>query len=280
VVPGFVRRYPDRALLIVTDVCATYCRHCTRRRIVGTGENSISQDNFELAVKYLRENPSIRDILISGGDPLLLSDDRLEYYISTLRSIKSIEIIRIGTRAPGTIPKRITPELCAMLKKYHPLYMSIHFNHSREITEETKNACAMLCDAGIPLGSQTVLLKGINDRPQVMMKLMQDLLKIRVRPYYIYQCDMAPGTQHFRTSVAAGVKIIQSLRGFTTGYAVPTYVIDAPGGGGKVPINPEYVISKSRKNVIFRNYEGKVFVYSENGKTVQMQELQKTVSLK
>jgi lysine 2,3-aminomutase len=279
VVPGLVHRYPDRALLIITDMCATYCRHCTRRRIVSASEDEISQINFQAAVEYIRENTKIRDVLISGGDPLLLSDDKLEYYIKALREIKSVEIIRIGTRVPGTLPKRITPKLCQMLKKYHPLYISIHFNHYKEITRDTKYACGLLNNAGIPLGSQTVLLKGINDKPSVMMKLVHELLKVRVKPYYIYQCDLAPGTQHFRTTVSAGIKIIQSLRGHTTGYAVPTYVIDAPGGGGKVPINPDYIISKSRKDVLLKNYEGKVFVYSENAKVVQ-QESHNTVSSK
>jgi len=277
VVPGLVHRYPDRVLLIVTDMCATYCRHCTRRRIVGASEEKISKSNFELAVKYIKENTRIRDVLISGGDPLLLSDAKLEHYIKTLRSIKSVELIRIGTRVPGTLPSRITHKLCRMLKKYHPLFLSIHFNHYKEITKETRQACEMLSDAGIPLGSQTVLLKGINDNAAVMTRLMHELLKIRVRPYYIYQCDLAPGTQHFRTSVSSGIKILQSLRGYTTGYAVPTYVIDAPGGGGKVPINPDYVISRSKKDIIIKNYEGKVFVYSENGKT-SPQEVQATIS--
>lgn len=264
-VPGLVHRYPDRVLLLLTDLCATYCRHCTRRRIVGSSEMTISSAKFHSACKYISENKEIRDVLISGGDPLLFSDDKLEYYISTLRAIKNIEILRIGTRVPCTLPQRITPELCAMLKKYQPIYLSIHFNHPQEITEEVRKACNMLADSGIPLGSQTVLLKGINDKTQIMARLMHELLKIRVKPYYIYQCDLAQGTDHFRTSVSTGIKIIQSLRGYTSGYAVPTYVIDAPGGGGKVPISPEYVISKSRKEVIFKNYEGKVFVYPENG---------------
>lgn len=265
VVPGLVHRYPDRVLLIVTDMCATYCRHCTRRRIVGSSEVSISEENFELALKYISENSKIRDVLISGGDPLLLSDSKLEFYLKELRAIKSVQILRIGTRVPCTLPQRITKELCDILKQYNPLYISIHFNHYKEITDEVAKACSMLADSGIPLGSQTVLLKGINDKPQTVMKLMHELLKIRVRPYYLYQCDLAPGTEHFRTSVSAGIRIIQSLRGFTTGYAIPTYVIDAPNGGGKVPINPDYVISRTRKETIIKNYENKVFVYPENG---------------
>lgn len=265
IVPGLVHRYPDRVLLLLTDMCATYCRHCTRRRVVGSSEITISPTNFQSALNYLQENKKIRDVLISGGDPLLLSDDKLERYIKAVRSVRHIEIIRIGTRAPVTIPQRITGHLCKMLKKYHPLYISIHFNHAKEITAEVRTACSALSDAGIPLGSQTVLLKGINDRPAVIHQLMHELLKIRVRPYYIYQCDLAQGTEHFRASVSTGIKIIQSLRGHTSGYAIPTYVIDAPGGGGKIPLGPDYVISKSRKGVILKNYEGKVFVYPENG---------------
>jgi lysine 2,3-aminomutase len=263
VVPGLVHRYPDRVLLLVTDMCAMYCRHCTRRRIVGSSEAVMSDETFELALKYIGGNKKIRDVLISGGDPLLLPTAKLDYYLSRIRSLDNIEIIRIGTRVPVTLPQRVTPELCQMLKKYRPVYLSIHFNHPREITGEVKKACEMLVETGIPLGSQTVLLKGINDKPSIMMKLMHELLKICVRPYYIYQCDLAPGTEHFRTAVITGVKIIGSLRGNTTGYAIPTFVIDAPGGGGKVPIGPEYIISKSRNNIILKNYEGKVFVYPE-----------------
>ncbi|MDI6641417.1 MAG: lysine 2,3-aminomutase [Elusimicrobiota bacterium] len=270
-VRGLVHRYPDRVLLIVSDMCATYCRFCTRRRIVGEKETTISNEDFQQAVKYIRENSAIRDVLISGGDPLLLVDEKLEYYLKTLRAIEHVEILRIGTRVPATLPARVTQGLCDMLKKYHPLYISIHFNHPKEITEESKEACEKLVDAGIPLGSQTVLLKGINDKPEIMKQLMHKLLKIRVRPYYIYQCDLARGTSHFRTSVSVGIRIIESLRGYTTGYAVPTYVIDAPGGGGKVPISPEYVISRSRKGTIFKNYEGKVFVYPENGKVIPVE---------
>jgi len=264
VVSGLVHRYPDRVLLLVTDMCATYCRHCTRRRIVGSSEVTMTEQNFQMVLEYIKKNKKIRDVLISGGDPLLLSDQRLEYFIKKIREIETVEIVRIGTRVPVTLPQRINLELCNMLKKYHPLYMSIHFNHPKEITQEVKNACNLLADSGIPLGSQTVLLKGINDKPEIMIKLMQELLKIRVRPYYIYQCDLAPGTEHFRTPINVGIKIISSLRGFTSGYAVPTFVIDAPGGGGKVPINPDYIISKGRSSIIFKNYEGKIFVYPDN----------------
>ena len=267
-VPGLVHRYPDRVLLLVTDLCATYCRHCTRRRIVGSSETTMSGENFYLALKYIEKNKNIRDVLISGGDPLLLPDEKIEFYLKSLRKIEHIEILRIGTRVPCTLPFRITEKLCSMLKKYHPVYISIHFNHPKEITPEVEKACQMLADSGIPLGSQTVLLKGINDKPDTMKELMHKLLKIRVRPYYIYQCDLAIGTSHFRTPVSAGIKIIQALRGFTSGYAIPTYVIDAPGGGGKIPINPEYVLSRSKKEIILKNYEGKIFVYPENGKPV------------
>jgi len=263
VVPGLVHRYPDRVLLLVTDACAMYCRHCTRRRIVGSSEEPLGERKLEDAIEYIRKNDKIRDVLISGGDALLLSDSKLGSLLKSLRSISHIEIIRIGTRVPITLPQRITKELVTVLKSYHPLFMSIHINHPKELSPEAKEALGMLADAGIPLGSQTVLLKGINDKPAVMMELVHELLKNRVRPYYLYQCDLAAGTEHFRTPVTAGIKIIESLRGFTTGYAIPTFVIDAPGGGGKVPINPEYIISKTRKAVIVKNYQGKVYVYPE-----------------
>jgi lysine 2,3-aminomutase len=261
--PGLVHRYPDRVLLLVTDACAMYCRHCTRRRVVGATEDALSDDELEQALEYIRQHRKVRDVLVSGGDALLLSDAKLDNLLSKLRSIEHVEMIRIGTRVPVTLPQRITPDLIGMLRKHHPLYMSIHCNHPREISPETVRACRMLADAGFPLGSQTVLLKGINDKAAVMMKLMHELLKIRVRPYYLYQCDLAPGTGHFRTPVAAGVRIIEALRGHTSGYAVPVFVIDAPGGGGKVPVSPEYVISRGRKATIIRNYEGKAYVYPE-----------------
>jgi len=262
-VPGLVHRYPDRVLLLVTDQCAVYCRYCTRRRLVGSQERSITQGNFEEVLKYLRTHRKVRDVLLSGGDPLLLENERLEEMLSRLRAIPHIELLRIGTRAPVTLPMRITTGLVRMLKKYHPLMMSIHFTHPREITDAVRRACNELADGGIPLGSQTVLLKGINDKPHTMKKLVHELLKIRVRPYYIYQCDLAMGTEHFRTSVATGVQIIEKLRGHTTGYAVPTFVVDAPGGGGKIPIDPVYMISKGNGKVILRNYEGKTFEYPE-----------------
>lgn len=262
-VSGLVHRYPDRVLLLVTDQCATYCRYCTRRRLVGSNERPITQGNFEEVLKYLRTHKKVRDVLLSGGDPLLLENERLEEILSRLRMIPHIELLRIGTRAPVTLPQRITVGLVRMLKKYHPLMISIHFTHPKEITDAVRRACNELADGGIPLGSQTVLLKGINDKPYVMKKLVHELLKIRVRPYYIYQCDLAMGTEHFRTSVATGIQIIEKLRGHTTGYAIPTYVIDAPGGGGKIPLEPDYVISKEKGKLVLRNYEGQVFEYPE-----------------
>jgi lysine 2,3-aminomutase len=262
-VPGLVHRYPDRVLLLVTDQCAVYCRYCTRRRLVGSNERSITQGNFEEVLKYLKSHRKVRDVLLSGGDPLLLENERLEEILSRLRALPHIELLRIGTRAPVTLPQRITGGLVRMLKKYHPLMISIHFTHPKEITEAVKRACSDLADGGIPLGSQTVLLKGINDKPYIMKKLVQELLKIRVRPYYIYQCDLAMGTEHFRTSVATGIQIIEKLRGYTTGYAVPTYVVDAPGGGGKIPLEPVYLVSRGKGKVVLRNYEGKIFEYPE-----------------
>ncbi len=262
-VPGLVHRYPDRVLLLVTDQCAVYCRYCTRRRLVGSSERSITQGNFEEVLKYLKSHRKVRDVLLSGGDPLLLENERVEEILSRLRALPHIELLRIGTRVPVTLPQRITGGLVRMLKKYHPLMISIHFSHPKEITDQVRRACSELADGGIPLGSQTVLLKGINDKPYIMKKLVHELLKIRVRPYYIYQCDLAMGTGHFRTSVATGIQIMEKLRGHTTGYAVPTYVVDAPGGGGKIPLQPDYVVSKGRGKIVLRNYEGKVFEYSE-----------------
>ena len=262
-VPGLVHRYPDRVLLLVTDQCAVYCRYCTRRRLVGSNERSITEGNFEEVLKYLKSHRKVRDVLLSGGDPLLLENERLEEMLSRLRVLPHIELLRIGTRVPVTLPQRITGGLVRMLKKYHPLMISIHFTHPKEITDQVRRACSELADGGMPLGSQTVLLKGINDKPYIMKKLVQELLKIRVRPYYIYQCDLAMGTEHFRTSVATGIQIMEKLRGHTTGYAVPTYVVDAPGGGGKIPLQPDYVVSRGRGKIVLRNYEGKVFEYSE-----------------
>ncbi|MCX7926623.1 MAG: lysine 2,3-aminomutase [Candidatus Omnitrophica bacterium] len=259
-----VHRYPDRVLLLATESCAMYCRHCTRRRMVGKEDKqTTSLERWQAALEYIRANKKVRDVLISGGDPLVLEDELLEMLLKEIRSIAHIEFLRIGTRVPVTLPQRITPQMISMLKKYAPLWISIHFNHPKEITRRTTIACEMLADAGFPLGSQTVLLKGINDRPSIMRKLMHELLKIRVRPYYIYQCDLVRGTQHFRTPVEVGINIIEKLRGHTSGYAVPTYVIDAPGGGGKIPIGPTYLVSQAKGKYVLRNYEGKVFTYLE-----------------
>jgi lysine 2,3-aminomutase len=263
VAPGLVHRYPDRVLFLVTDRCAAYCRYCTRSRVVsGAGEQHLETD-FAAAINYIREHTEVRDVLLSGGDPLLFSDERLEHILSQLRSIKHVEFLRIGTRIPIFLPQRITGELCAMLRKFHPLWISIHTNHPKEATHEVREACARLADAGIPLGNQSVLLSGVNDDAEVMKELMHRLLMMRVRPYYIYQCDPVKGTHHLRTTVRKGIEIIEALRGHTTGYAVPQYVIDAPGGGGKVPIGPEYVLAHDKQRVIIRNYEGKVFEYPE-----------------
>jgi lysine 2,3-aminomutase len=263
VAPGLVHRYPDRALFLVTDRCAAYCRYCTRSRVVsGVGDQHLETD-FSAALDYLRQHTEVRDVLLSGGDPLLFTDERLEHLLSQLRAVPHVEFLRIGTRVPVFLPQRITPELCAMLKKYHPLWMSIHTNHPKEATAEVREACGRLADAGIPLGNQSVLLRGVNDDAEVMKELMHKLLMMRVRPYYIYQCDLVKGTQHLRTGVRKGIEIIEALRGHTTGYAVPEFVIDAPGGGGKVPVGPAYVLAHDKQRVILRNYEGKVFEYPE-----------------
>ena len=262
-VPGLVHRYPDRVLLIVTDQCASYCRHCTRRRLVGAKLWHMSRPQVDQALTYIAQTPAVRDVIVSGGDPLLLPEDDLEYILRSLRAIPHVEMVRIGTRTPVYLPQRITPELTAMLRRYHPLYINIHFNHPREITAETERACGLLADAGIPLASQTVLLAGINDCPNVMKALMHRLLQTRVRPYYIFQCDLSDGIDHFRTPVSSGIAIIEALRGHTSGLAVPTFVIDAPGGGGKVPIGPQYFISESAERVILRNYQGALATYPQ-----------------
>ncbi|MBP7216269.1 MAG: KamA family radical SAM protein [Candidatus Omnitrophica bacterium] len=258
-----VHRYPDRVLLLATEHCAMYCRHCTRRRLVGDHEESSARSRFDAAIEYIKSNKKIRDVLISGGDPLILEDDEIEKLIQKIRAISHVEFLRLGTRVPVTLPQRIDEKLVTMLKKYSPLWVSIHFNHPKEITKRCKLACDMLSDAGIPLGSQTVLLKGINDRPYIMKKLMHELLQIRVRPYYIYQCDPVRGTQHFRTPVATGINIVEKLRGHTSGYAIPTYVIDGPGGGGKIPIGPAYILSQAKGKYVLRNYKGKIYTYLE-----------------
>src|SRR5476649_1927877 len=262
-VPGLVHRYPDRVLFLVTDRCASYCRYCTRSRVVsGVGEQELELD-FDRAIKYLQEHTEVRDVLLSGGDALLLSDNRLQNLLRRLRAIKHIEFLRIGTRVPIFLPQRITPELCAMLKEFHPLWMSVHVNHPKELTSEVRDALGRLADAGVPLGNQSVLLKGVNDDPATMKVLVQKLLRARVRPYYLYQCDLIQGSSHLRTSVSKGLEIIENLRGHTSGYAIPQYVIDGPGGGGKIPINPNYVVARTPDSIVLRNYKGDIYEYPE-----------------
>ncbi|WP_315165991.1 lysine 2,3-aminomutase [Metaclostridioides mangenotii] len=262
-VPGLTHRYPDRALLLITDQCAMYCRHCTRRRFAGQNDGAQPVDRIDKAIEYIRNTPAIRDVLLSGGDALLMSDDRLEYIIKKLREIPHVEIVRIGSRVPVVMPQRITDNLVNMLKKYHPVWLNTHFNHPKEITPEAIEACTKMVNAGIPLGNQSVLLRGVNDCMHVMMKLVNDLANIRVRPYYIYQCDLSNGIEHFRTPVAKGIEIMEGLRGHTSGYCIPTFVVDAPGGGGKTPVMPNYVISQSYDKVILRNFEGVITTYTE-----------------
>jgi len=262
-VPGLVHRYPDRVLFLVTDRCASYCRYCTRSRVVsGVGEQQL-ETQWEAAFAYLERNPQIRDVLLSGGDPLVFSDERLDRILTRLRAIPHIQFLRIGSRIPIFMPQRITPELCAMLKKHHPLFMSVHTNHPRELTSEVRDALGMLADAGIPLGNQSVLLRGVNDSVEVQKDLVHKLLMCRVRPYYLYQCDLINGSSHFRTPVADGIAIIEGLRGHTSGYAIPQFVIDGPGGGGKIPLNPQYIIDTAPGKVTLRNYEGAVFDYPD-----------------
>lgn len=260
-VPGLVHRYPDRVLFLVTDRCASYCRYCTRSRVVsGVGEQQL-ETQWEAAFKYLEETPTIRDVLLSGGDPLLFSDDKLDRVLTRLRKIPHIEFLRIGTRIPIFLPQRITPQLCLMLQKHHPLFISIHTNHPRELTSEVRDALGRLANAGIPLGNQSVLLRGVNDTVEIQKCLVQKLLMCRVRPYYLYQCDLIHGSSHLRTPVADGVNIIEGLRGHTTGYAIPQFVIDGPGGGGKIPINPNYIVDTSAQRITLRNFEGRIFDY-------------------
>ena len=262
-VPGLVHRYPDRVLMLINTQCASFCRFCTRSRLVGDSHHQFSNKDYQQQIDYISANPVIRDVLLSGGDPLILPPAVLESILQRLRSIPHVEVIRIGSRVPVFLPMRIDNELCSMLSKYHPLWMNIHFNHPKEITPEVQQALARLANAGIPLGSQTVLLAGINDCPQVMKKLLHTLVQHRVRPYYMYQCDLVPGTSHFRTPVGTGMHIMENLRGHTSGFAVPTYVIDAPQGGGKVPIAPQYMISQSDQSVVVRNYEGLITAYAQ-----------------
>lgn len=262
-VPGLVHRYPDRVLFLVTDRCASYCRYCTRSRVVsGVGEQELELD-FDRAIDYLKQHTEVRDVLLSGGDPLMLSDKRLGDLLRRLRAIPHIEFLRIGSRIPIFMPQRITPELCAALKEFHPLFMSVHVNHPKELTLEVREALGRLADAGIPLGNQSVLLKGVNDDPELYKILVQKLLRCRVRPYYLYQCDLIQGTSHFRVPISKGLEIIEGLRGHTTGYAVPQYVIDGPGGGGKIPINPDYVLAQTGDRIVLRNYKGEIFEYPD-----------------
>jgi lysine 2,3-aminomutase len=262
-VPGLVHRYPDRVLLIATNYCSVYCRYCTRARMVGGSMEARTARGWWRAVDYIEEHPEVRDVLISGGDPLIFEDGVLEPLLARLRRIPHVEILRIGTKVPAVLPQRITPSLVRMLKKYHPLFMSIHFTHPDELRPEVEKACAILANAGIPLGSQTVLLRGINDDTETLKTLFQGLLRMRVKPYYLYQCDPVTGSTHFRTSVSKGMELIESIRGHTSGYAVPTYVIDAPGGGGKIPIYPETVLGRSMGRLLLQNYEGKSYGYPD-----------------
>lgn len=261
--PGLTHRYPDRVLFLITDQCSMYCRHCTRRRLAGETDGARSMDDIKQCIEYIRKNPVVRDVLLSGGDCLLVDDEILEYIFSELRKIPHVQIVRMGSRTPVVMPQRITDDLVNMLKKYHPVWLNTHFNHPKEMTPEAMEALRKLADAGIPLGNQSVLLRGVNDCPHIMRDLVHDLVRNRVRPYYIYQCDLSLGIEHFRTSVAAGINIIEGLRGHTSGYAVPTFVVDAPGGGGKIPVMPQYIISQSQDKVILRNYEGVITTYTE-----------------
>lgn len=261
--PGLTHRYPDRVLFLITDMCSMYCRHCTRRRFAGQKDDESPSERIEKCLAYIEKTPEVRDVLLSGGDALMVSDEKLDYILGRLRKIPHVEIVRLGSRTPVVCPQRITDHLCETLKKYHPLWMNTHFNHPNEMTPEASAALAKLANAGIPLGNQTVLLRGVNDCVHVMKKLMHVLVMNRVRPYYIYQCDLSMGLEHFRTPVSKGIEIIEALRGHTSGYAVPTFVVDAPGGGGKTPVMPNYVISQSPNKVILRNFEGVITTYTE-----------------
>ncbi|MBN1361857.1 MAG: KamA family radical SAM protein [Sedimentisphaerales bacterium] len=262
-VPGMVHRYPDRALVIATTMCSTYCRHCTRKRIAGTRETSITKRRLEQIAAYLTEHPQISDVIVSGGDPLTMSTENLEMVLSRLRQVPSVQIIRIGTRVPVVLPQRVTDELCQMLRKYHPIWINTHFNHPQELTEESAGACGRLADAGIPLGNQSVLLRGVNDRPQIIEQLCRGLVRMRVRPYYMYQCDLVRGVEHFRTPLSRGLEIMEYLRGRLSGLAIPTFVVDAPHGGGKIPVLPTYVVTQSPTHTVLRNYEGMLIAYPE-----------------
>lgn len=262
-VPGLVHRYPDRVLFLVTDRCASYCRYCTRSRVVSGVSDQKLETQWDQAIEYLKKTPQVRDVLLSGGDPLLFSDAKLEKLLRRLREIPHIQFLRIGSRIPIFLPQRITPALCDMLKQFHPLFISIHTNHPDELTSEVRDGLGRLADAGIQMGNQSVLLNGINDSVEVQRDLVHKLLMCRVRPYYLYQADLIEGTKHLRTGINKGLEIIEGLRGHTTGYGIPQYVVDGPGGGGKIPLNPEYVLEKNEERVVLRNYEGKKFIYPE-----------------
>lgn len=262
-VPGIVHRYPDRVLFLVQDFCSTYCRYCTRSRVVGHHAILAERSRLEQAIDYIRRTPTVRDVLLSGGDPLAASDEKLDWILARLQEIPHVEFLRIGTKMPAVLPQRITPELVRMLRRHHPLWMSVHFLHPDECTLEAARACSRLADGGIPLGAQTVLLRGVNDDVETMKSLVHRLLVMRVRPYYLYQCDPISGSGHFRTSVAKGLEIVAGLRGYTTGYAVPTYVIDAPGGGGKIPLQPDAVVGRDGDDLLLRNFEGRIFRYPD-----------------
>lgn len=279
-VAGLTHRYPDRVLFLITDMCSMYCRHCTRRRFAGHNDCETTMERIDNAIAYIAKTPVIRDVLLSGGDALLVSDTLLESIISRLRDIPHVEVIRIGSRTPVVCPQRITDDLVNMLKKYHPIWLNTHFNHPDEITAESTEACAKLANVGIPLGNQSVLLRDVNDSSEVMKALMHGLVKMRVRPYYIYQCDLSMGLEHFRTPVSKGIEIIENLRGHTSGYAVPTFVVDAPGGGGKIPVMPNYVISQTPGKVILRNFEGVITTYTEPAHYEQNTEIGKPFAAK
>jgi len=261
--PGLTHRYPDRVLFLITDMCSMYCRHCTRRRFAGQLDANRKRNEIDASLQYIRDTPQVRDVLLSGGDALMAGMPILEYILSELKKIPHVEVVRIGTRVPVVFPQLITDNLVNVLKKYHPLWLNTQFNHPKEITPESAEACRKLADAGIPLGNQTVLLRGVNDSKYIMMELVHELVKIRVRPYYLYQCDLSQGIEHFRTSVTKGIEIMESLIGHTSGFAIPSFVVDAPGGGGKIRIMPTYLISQNKDTVILRNYEGVISTYHE-----------------
>jgi lysine 2,3-aminomutase len=261
--PGITHRYPDRVLFHISNVCSMYCRHCTRKRKVGDIDSIPGKDDIQSGLDYIRDTPVVRDVLLSGGDPLMLSDDYLDWILTELGKIPHVQVIRIGTRMPVVLPYRVTDKLVEMLKKHHPLWINTHFNHPREITTSSREALTKLANVGIPLGNQTVLLAGVNDCPRIIKSLVHKLVENRVRPYYLYQCDLSEGLNHFRTPIGKGIEIMESLRGHTSGFAVPTFVVDAPGGGGKIPLNPNYLVSLSTNKVILRNFEGVITTYKE-----------------